>query len=161
MRDLDKIRGAICQKILPLTYDESVSYYEFLCKILKKINEILEVINEFEPQDLTEIYSRLSAVETVNESQQLSIDELLQCCQDVKDALVSLVTRISEAERRIDSVSDIVTIHTAELQDHEERITELEKYQGQLLLKKEFANLHVGDLFDMEAEEFERSEIHI
>lgn len=158
MRDLDKIRGAICQKILPLTYDESVSYYEFLCKILKKINEMLVVINEFEPQDLTEIYERLSAVETVNESQQLSIDELLQCCQDVKDALVSLVTRIGEAERRIDSVSDIVTIHTAELQNHEERITELEKYQSQLLLKKEYAIEDDAYAFDIQAEEYERED---
>lgn len=29
------------QKILPLTYDDSLSYYEFLCKILAKINEII------------------------------------------------------------------------------------------------------------------------
>lgn len=30
------------QKILPLTYDDSLSYYEFLCKILAKINELIE-----------------------------------------------------------------------------------------------------------------------
>lgn len=36
------------QKILPLTYDDSLSYYEFLCKILAKINEIIEVVGNKE-----------------------------------------------------------------------------------------------------------------
>ena len=161
MINVPKLRGLIAQAVLPLVYDESLSYYEFLCKIIKKINEILDVINEFEPQDLTEIYERLSAVETVNESQQLSIDELLQCCRDVGDAIANLTTRVGEAERRIESVSDIVTIHTAQLQNHEERITELEKYQSQLLLKKEYALEDDVLTFDIDAEEFERREINV
>lgn len=31
-----------CQKILPLVYDESLSYYETLCKIQKVLNEVIE-----------------------------------------------------------------------------------------------------------------------
>lgn len=31
-----------CQKVLPLVYDDSLSYYEILCKIVKYINSIIE-----------------------------------------------------------------------------------------------------------------------
>lgn len=31
-----------CQKVLPLVYDDSLSYYEILCKIVKYINNIIE-----------------------------------------------------------------------------------------------------------------------
>lgn len=31
-----------CQKVLPLVYDDSLSYYEVLCKIQKKLNDIIE-----------------------------------------------------------------------------------------------------------------------
>lgn len=35
-----------CQKILPLVYDDSLSYYETLCKISAKLNEVIDAINE-------------------------------------------------------------------------------------------------------------------
>ena len=35
-----------CQKILPAVYDDSLSYYELLCKIVQKLNEMIEVDNE-------------------------------------------------------------------------------------------------------------------
>lgn len=31
-----------CQKILPLVYDDSLSYYELLCKVVDYINKIIE-----------------------------------------------------------------------------------------------------------------------
>lgn len=31
-----------CQKVLPLVYDDSLSYYEVLCKLANKINEIID-----------------------------------------------------------------------------------------------------------------------
>ena len=42
---MDKIKFW-CQKILPLVYDDSLSYYELLCKIVNAINEIIESIND-------------------------------------------------------------------------------------------------------------------
>jgi len=34
-----------CQKVLPLVYDESLSYYEVLCKIKHKLNELIDSQN--------------------------------------------------------------------------------------------------------------------
>ena len=31
-----------CQKVLPLVYDDSLSYYEISCKIIKYINKLIE-----------------------------------------------------------------------------------------------------------------------
>ena len=35
-----------CHKILPLVYEDSLSYYEVLCKLMKKINEIIEDMDD-------------------------------------------------------------------------------------------------------------------
>lgn len=37
-----------CQKVLPLVYDNSLSYYEVLCKLTNKINELVYTVNELE-----------------------------------------------------------------------------------------------------------------
>lgn len=42
-----------CQHVIPLTYDNSLSYYEVLCKVVNKLNE---VISELENQE-NEYYS--------------------------------------------------------------------------------------------------------
>lgn len=34
-----------CQKVLPLVYDDSLSYYEQLCKIVEYLNEVIDVVN--------------------------------------------------------------------------------------------------------------------
>lgn len=35
-----------CYKVLPLVYDESLSYYEVLCKVVTKLNEVIETSNK-------------------------------------------------------------------------------------------------------------------
>lgn len=34
-----------CQHVLPLVYDDSLSYYELLCKVIHKLNEVTESVN--------------------------------------------------------------------------------------------------------------------
>lgn len=34
-----------CQKVLPLVYDDSLSYYELLCKVVKYLNNVIELGN--------------------------------------------------------------------------------------------------------------------
>lgn len=43
--NISPLKGFYCQKILPLTYDNSLSYYEQLCKTTHKINEVIQLIN--------------------------------------------------------------------------------------------------------------------
>lgn len=43
-----------CQKVLPLVYDDSLSYYEVLCKVVDYINNLIETDKE--------IYATLDAM---------------------------------------------------------------------------------------------------
>lgn len=57
------INKPYCHKILPLVYDDSLSYYEVLCKLINKINEIInqdekeigDIITEWLDLHLSEI----------------------------------------------------------------------------------------------------------
>ena len=41
VNDVSKFRF-IAHKVMPLVFDESLSYYEFLCKVLQKLNEVID-----------------------------------------------------------------------------------------------------------------------
>lgn len=43
-----------CCKVLPLVYDDSLSYYELLCKVVKYINDMIENQRAF-AEDLAEL----------------------------------------------------------------------------------------------------------
>ncbi len=51
-----------CQKVLPLVYDDSLSYYEILCKVVDYINSLIEndkIIND----ELTDLKSDMKVVQ--------------------------------------------------------------------------------------------------
>lgn len=45
-----------CQKVLPLVYDDSLSYYETLCKIAHKLNEVINAVDGL-PEYIGELIS--------------------------------------------------------------------------------------------------------
>lgn len=45
-----------CQKVLPAVYDDSLSYYELLCKVIDKLNEVIQKSNE--QSEVIEILTR-------------------------------------------------------------------------------------------------------
>lgn len=47
MDDIQKMKFW-CQKVLPLVYDDSLSYYETLCKFLQKLNEVIDLYNNLQ-----------------------------------------------------------------------------------------------------------------
>lgn len=47
------------QKVLPLVYDDSLSYYEVLCKVTSKINELIGYITNNIEQLIIPIIERL------------------------------------------------------------------------------------------------------
>lgn len=53
-----------CQKILPLVYDNSLSYYEVLCKFSSKLNEIISTLNNFESDVYNYIDQKINAITT-------------------------------------------------------------------------------------------------
>lgn len=51
-----------CQKVLPLVYDDSLSYYEVLCKVVDYINKLINSDNEI-IGDIDELRSDLETVQ--------------------------------------------------------------------------------------------------
>lgn len=52
-----------CQKILPLAYDDSLSYYELLCKVVDYLNKAMEDITVFN-DDIENIYTAYTELQT-------------------------------------------------------------------------------------------------
>lgn len=52
-----------CYKVLPLVYDDSLSYYEVLCKVVDYINKLIEQDKIF-GEELTNLQHDLAEVQT-------------------------------------------------------------------------------------------------
>lgn len=50
-----------CFKVLPLVYDDSLSYYEVLCKVKNKLNEMIDSLSELsdDVKDMQEVIAQL------------------------------------------------------------------------------------------------------
>lgn len=51
-----------CYKVLPLVYDDSLSYYEVLCKVVKYINDLIEA-DKILSDELEELKKDVSAIQ--------------------------------------------------------------------------------------------------
>ena len=53
-----------CVKVLPLVYDDSLSYYEVLCKLTEYIQAMIDIINEYTniPGDLAELQNQVTLI---------------------------------------------------------------------------------------------------
>ena len=61
MRDLPYFKFW-CQKVLPLVYDDSLSYYEILCKVVNYINNLIDTDKDIF-EDINEIKNELTEVQ--------------------------------------------------------------------------------------------------
>lgn len=57
-----------CQKVLPAVYDDSLSYYELLCKVTDKLNELIETYN-LSSGVIAELQKQLEALKAYIEGQ--------------------------------------------------------------------------------------------
>lgn len=68
--------------ILPIVYDDTLSYYEQLCKFSDKLNEVIENINNFSADISKEIDSKITVlkdyVDSENQKQDLAVDEKIE-----------------------------------------------------------------------------------
>lgn len=67
-----------CYKVLPLVYDDSLSYYEVLCKIVDYINKMIEEDKSY-VEDIEELKAEMEEVQTWIDNFDTSfIEELVQ-----------------------------------------------------------------------------------
>lgn len=51
-----------CQKVLPLVYDDSLSYYEVLCKVIDYLNNMIKNVNEIS-DDVEQLQNEMKIVQ--------------------------------------------------------------------------------------------------
>lgn len=65
---IEKVKYFWCQKVLPLVYDDSLSYYEQICRLVNKINEVvsdnLNIHNIIDSitKSLNELWEKVNAI---------------------------------------------------------------------------------------------------
>lgn len=102
-----------CIKVLPTEYSNSLSYYEEVCQFRNKLNEVIEVFNEYESiilelqEALTDISSMQSDIANIK-NRLLVIDGLLETLQNEYLALQQVdanqQVEIDNLKARLDSV---------------------------------------------------------
>ena len=84
MGKIDKVKFW-CYKVLPLVYDDSLSYYELLCKVVSKLNELIEKYASFDDM-VEEIQSAIDALQKqIDEFDTTYIEKL------IKDKLANMI----------------------------------------------------------------------
>ena len=84
MGKIDKVKFW-CYKVLPLVYDDSLSYYELLCKVVSKLNELIEKYASFDDM-VEEIQTAIDALQKqIDEFDTTYIEKL------IKDKLSNMI----------------------------------------------------------------------
>ena len=98
-----------CYKVIPLVYDESLSYYEQLCKILKSLNESIAAINDLNTAvgdlsgNVTQLNERVTNVENEIRSFENNVNNTLV---HINESLAQYDERFSEYDARFDELEE-------------------------------------------------------
>lgn len=136
-----------CQKVLPLVYDDSLSYYELLCKVVNYLNDVIAnssveeeniamlliafkeledfVISEIDPSVFVSIYERLDTLEgKINALEQLQIAQKFRALDEKDAELMRLYTELKELVDSFDFLNWKVVV--------EDKLAELYEEDGKL-----------------------------
>lgn len=73
---------AYFQTVLPAVFDDSLSYYEGVCRLTNKLNELIEAFNQ-NPINLEEMWKRINEIEQeMEEWKNGGYDEYIQASAD-------------------------------------------------------------------------------
>lgn len=116
-----------CQKVLPLVYDDSLSYYELLNKVVKYLNDVIEDVNALgtafqELEDSLNHYVEDVVEERLDQMvEDGSLDDIVEEVLNDKFAAYTATTNA-----RITALSSTVSDHTTRLNDHGTRLYNIE-----------------------------------
>ena len=95
---------AYCAKVLPLVFDNSLSYYEFLCKMNNKLNELCDAVNA---QNLNIIeFAHMVSLE-IEKFEKFVSDEYADLDTQIK---TELAAEKAELDKMFNNLSDV--LHT-------------------------------------------------
>lgn len=78
--NMKQFQPIYCQKVLPLSYDNSLSYYEVLCKLISKVNDIISELNKIDVNEITQ-----EVLSLVRDELQSEISKVYQYVDDLEE----------------------------------------------------------------------------
>lgn len=97
---------AWCQAVLPLIYDDSLSYYELLCQVITALNEVIKELKHIDPL-ISEIINNLEKLKKYVDDKIAGLDE--QIDQEIEAYLDDMIQHGVFADILIDDETTSLT----------------------------------------------------
>lgn len=94
-----------CQKVMPAVLDNSLSFYEVLCKLTAKLNDAIETINGHS-ELITTMQSEIAALQTLTTQHTQQIADLTKKVQTNADNITAINTRTKGLSTKTDSANN-------------------------------------------------------
>lgn len=94
-----------CQKVMPVVLDDSLSFYEVLCKLTAKLNDAIETINGHS-ELITTMQSEIDALQTLTAQHTQQIADLTKKVQANADNITAINTRTKGLSTKTDSANN-------------------------------------------------------
>lgn len=126
-------------KIIPLVYDDTLSYYEFICKLLNKLNnEVIPALNQLgaDVEDLkaavaqlqevvSQFETRISTNETNIANLQTDVSNINSAIDSINNAITTINNTITTQGANISDLQTSVTGINATISDIQDTIADL------------------------------------
>lgn len=114
-----------CQKILPLVFDDALSYYETLCKVRYKLNEVIDALNNYSDQ----------LKEYVDQKSQENLDTMQGLFNDYKTTVDG---QLADVNNRMDGLQDEITQTINEFKTQiNQQISDQQEWVNQKILEQQ------------------------
>lgn len=106
--------GWWCHKVLPLVYDDSLSYYEVMCRVCEYISGMLE--------DVKELVSNYSELKTAVSNLRSEIDAHEERLDEVEEAVANVRSNVSDLNIRFGVLSNEVSDLVGEVEELSQKV---------------------------------------
>ena len=128
-----KIINMVCiPKIVPLVYDDVLSYYEFVNKMIQKLNELITLCNtlgikvEALEEAVAELQSVISGIDERLEAAEGDIDTLEGNVSDLQTAVEGINTAIETINGSIEVINNYITNNDQNIENINSAISDIE-----------------------------------
>ena len=122
---VSKETSICCQKVLPLAYSDSLSYYEEVCRLVNKINELVEALNNI-------------SVDILQQANNYTDEQIA----NTRSEFDAKVREIEELERRLaKQYSDFTNVVNARIQFISNEVNRIDnKIDDEIIGANEYTN---------------------
>lgn len=104
-----------CQRVLPAAYSDEVSYYEVICALREKVNELVDFFNNLDADTLVRDEELQAALDALNNALREYIDDqnAIQTVMLKSHILIKLKETVDYFQSQLDNVhiSDLMVIY--------------------------------------------------